>query len=379
MPIIEYVERHVLYENPSPLVHSRHGYFPGLVKLPGGRLLALFVRAEAFEAPDATTYVSHSDDLGRTWSLQGPMFAGPLCPVPTSDYLKATLLGDGRLLAIGYRFRREDPEAPIADERTGGILPGDNIVSISEDGGVTWSAPQTIDRGYPEVLEISGPCIQLRSGDLLAAAGIFRLPDGSNPSGQLGLLLRSRDGGRTWGEGGRFFEAPGRGVTAYEARLCEMQPGRVALIFWAHDVATGRDLPNLVTVSHDDGFTWSGPINTGHFAQASNLLWLGGDVLLSIHAHRASESGLYVRAVDFRNDTWSPAAECVIYGPARQGEPGAGDGAARLFSNIRFGQPSLLRLDRGEVLAVHWAIEEGQGKILVHRLRLHPTPSAPAG
>ena len=36
--------------------------------------------------------------------------------------------------------------------------------------------------------------------------------------------------------------------------------------------------------------------------------------------------------------------------------------------NLRFGQASLLRLDNDEVLATHWAIEEGQGRIRTHRL-----------
>ena len=41
-----------------------------------------------------------------------------------------------------------------------------------------------------------------------------------------------------------------------------------------------------------------------------------------------------------------------------------------MFTALRFGQPSLVQLNEGEFLAVHWAIEEGQGKILAHRLRI---------
>jgi len=38
--------------------------------------------------------------------------------------------------------------------------------------------------------------------------------------------------------------------------------------------------------------------------------------------------------------------------------------------SLRFGQPSQLALDNGELLATHWSIEQGQGRILAHRLRL---------
>ena len=38
--------------------------------------------------------------------------------------------------------------------------------------------------------------------------------------------------------------------------------------------------------------------------------------------------------------------------------------------NLKFGQPSLLRLSETEVLATHWAVEDGQGRILTHRLHV---------
>jgi hypothetical protein len=43
---------------------------------------------------------------------------------------------------------------------------------------------------------------------------------------------------------------------------------------------------------------------------------------------------------------------------------------ATMGVNLKFGQASLLRLDADEVLATHWAIEDGQGRILSHRLRV---------
>ena len=37
---------------------------------------------------------------------------------------------------------------------------------------------------------------------------------------------------------------------------------------------------------------------------------------------------------------------------------------------IRFGQGSLLRLRDGDILATHWCVVDGQGKVLTHRLRV---------
>ena len=157
--MIEYLERIVIYENPKPHVRSRHGYFPAVVNLPSGELLVLFALGEAFESADTMTWVSRSSDRGATWQLQGPLYGKP-AGRSTSDYLKADLLSDGSLVAVGYRFHRDDPEQGIGVAETGGVLPGDNIVSVSRDRGRTWSAPQLISRSRPELLEISGPALQ---------------------------------------------------------------------------------------------------------------------------------------------------------------------------------------------------------------------------
>jgi len=104
MPTIEILDHHVVYENPQPYNRSRHGYFPGLVQLASGDLLGLFVLGEAFEAANVTTVVTRSQDHGRTWDLEGPLHRREEAHRYDSDYLKPTLLADGRLLAAGYRL-----------------------------------------------------------------------------------------------------------------------------------------------------------------------------------------------------------------------------------------------------------------------------------
>jgi sialidase-1 len=370
MPSIQYLEPHVVYENPKPHVHSRHGCFPGLAQLPSGELIALFVIGEAFESPDGTTWVSRSGDEGRTWHVQGRLYDKRVVGFETTDSFKPTVLRAGVLVATGYRFHRHDPESPIAIPETGGVLHGDDIISFSGDEGHSWSVPEIIPRTHPELLELSGPCIELRSGDLVGVAAPYRMPDGSNPSGQIGVMMRSPDKGRTWDDRTVYFQSPGQNITPFEARICEMQDGRLVAIVWAYDSVAEKHLPNHVVVSHDDGHTWSAPIDTGHMGQASNLLWLGDDLLLTIHAHRASDPGIYVRLVDFAGDRWRPLAETVIYGTQHRQQTREGQAMADMFKSLRFGQPSVLRLASGDFLAAHWSIEEGQGRIRAHRLRL---------
>jgi sialidase-1 len=365
---IEYVEPLVIYDNPQPHVHSRHGYHPGLVQLPSDELVALFLQGEAFEAPNGTTYVSRSADGGRSWKLQGPLYDKSVLGFETTDTMKPRLLRNGTVIATGYRFYRYNLEEGIAIQETGGFQPGDNIVSFSSDQGHTWSIPDVIARSYPELLELSGPCIETASGDLVATAGFYNLPDGSNPSGKFGVVLRSSDGGHSWND--RTFFLPPGAITPWETRVCEMQPGRLVVIIWAYDDHNRVHLANQVTVSHDNGHTWSPLIDTGHMGQSSNLLYLGGEYLLSIHAHRGQNPGIYVRVVDFSNDEWKPIGEALIWGRALGQQTRDGQAMSQMFNSLRFGQPAITRLRNGELFASHWSIEEGQGKIRAHRLRI---------
>jgi hypothetical protein len=368
--VIEYLESHVVYENPRPHVRSRHGYFPGMIKLPSGELLCLFVLGEAFEAANCTTWITRSTDGGRQWTLQGPLYEHRSTGPVTSDSLKPTLRRDGSLIAMGYRFHRADPEQPIAIEQTGGILPGDDLVCFSRDEGRTWSEPKVIPRSWPELLEVSGPCVETASGELVAIGAPYKMPDGSNPSGQIGMLLRSRDGGISWDDHTVYFRSQGGNLTPLEARICEMEPGRLVALVWAYDYGADRHYPNHVTFSRDNGHTWSVPADTGHWGQASSLLWLGGNLLATIHAHRAENPGLYVRLVDFSGDQWKAIGESVIWGNQTTRQTREGQDMVHMFKSLRFGQPSLVRLAGDEFLATHWSVEDGQGRIRSHRLRI---------
>lgn len=370
MAAIETIEQHVIYDNPNPENRARHAYFPGLAALPSGDLLAMFILGEALEAANTTTVVSRSKDQGRNWEFEGPIHEREPEHLYCWDGLKPTLLNDGTLLAAGYRFHRTDPDQtiPNPDPDADGLRGGDNLVSVSGDEGRTWTYPMVVPRSHPELIEQSGPAIQLRRGTILGAGSLYPMWDGTNPSGFVGALLRSDDGGKSWDDQTHFFKDPTGRYAPSEPRLCEMQDDRVAALFWMMDHVNDKNLTNHMAVSHDAGATWSGPIDTGVWGQASNLMHWADDTLLTIHCHREGEDvGLYVRIVDFSDDKWNLVAESRIWNNAPPMKVAA---YATMGRSLRFGQASLLRLDNGDVLATHWAIEDGQSRILTHRLRI---------
>ena len=148
-----------------------------------------------------------------------------------------------------------------------------------------------------------------------------------------------------------------------------MQPGRLVSITWAFDIEANKHLSNHITISHDYGKTWSKPIDTGIMAQASNLMWLGDEKLLTIHSHRAGEVGLYVRLVDLKGDKWKVLEEEVIWGKVESQDTSRD--IIKQFAALKFGQGSLLKLKNGDILATHWGVEDSLYKIKTHRLKLN--------
>jgi len=349
-----------IYQNPAPLLVSRQAIFPGIVQLPSGELVALFTIGEAFDAANTRAYVTRSSDEGRTWSDPVRLSTKEASP-QESESFKPLLLRDGTLVATGYVFVRPTPLTPVVDPETFELLRLRNKVSFSSDGGQTWSDPEYFDvEGEP--LELSGPMIELSSGRLLGATAPFHL----RKDGHAGWIIASDDKGRSWRKLSEFYRSSGGNVATWECRLCEMSPGRVAVIAWAYDNASSANRDNILALSDDGGETFR-TIETGVHGQASNVLPLGGDKLLTIHAHREAPIGLMVRRVDLGGGTFAIEEELDLLGRADMASETAD--IRKQFASLKFGQPSLLRLQSGDILAACWSFENSQYVIKAYRLQ----------
>lgn len=353
-----------IYANPAPLLLSRQAVFPGLVRLPDGELLAMFSIGQAFDAADMRAVVSRSGDDGRTWTAPVPLHDGKEL---ASESFKPVLLPDGRVLATGYVFLRPDMETPIVDPDTMETLPLRNRVSVSSDLGRSWMAPADVSvEGAP--LELSGPAIVLPSGRVLAAAAPFHL----RSSGHEGWIIASDDAGASWRKLSVFYVSEGGKIAPWECRLSHMGGDRVAVIFWAYDLAAQTNLDNHIAVSDDGGSSFGPARPTGILGQASNIMALDRDRLLSIHCHRDTPVSLTVRTLRLTPGGVAVEAETAIFGPEGQGS--ATDGIVKQFASLRFGQPALLRLDDERVLATCWKVEDCQHVIKGYHLRIGPVP-----
>lgn len=359
---VEIGETFTIYENPAPLLVSRQAVFPGLAKLANGELLALFSIGQAFDAADMRAYVSTSQNNGQAWSKPVLLHDGHASEIESESF-KPLRLSDGSLLAAGYVFVRPDALTPIVDPDTFEVLPLRNKVSFSNDDGANWSVPETFSvDGAP--LELSGPPIETASGTLLAAAAPFHL----GATGHEGWIISSEDSGRNWQKRSTFFRSNNSEIAAWECRLAELAPDRIAVLFWAYDNQAQRNLNNHLVLSSDGGHIFAPAIDTLISGQASNLLALGPNNLLTIHCHREASIGLIVRELALEDQTVEIAGEYPIF---MQNLMGSSTGnISQQFGSLKFGQPSLLRTGQTEMLAAWWQVESCQYVIKGCRLEL---------
>ena len=358
----------IIYDNPLPQLRSRHSFFPSLCQCADGSLTAMFAIGEAFESVDSTTCVSRSFDGGKSWTSPKACFDKSGFSVPVTDYAKVVTLPDGQLLALGYAFPRPDPEKPLGNPETGGLLEDFVFFSISYDNGESWSEMHPIPEPWGGHAEASAPVTVLSDGTWLTPITGFPGWDGKMTGPIEGRVLRSTDGGTTWESTVCMaFSGP---VTCYEQRICRLDSGTLVCIGWNEDTATGQRLPNHFTFSTDDGKTWSAPESTGVLGQAASLCALGGEKLLALHAVRrdTDRPGIYGYIVDFSEKKWSITEQQLLWEP---NVPVLKDThMAEIFAFLKFGQPSAIRLSDGDLLMTHWYAEQGQYKTCATRLRL---------
>ncbi|MEU3721316.1 sialidase family protein [Streptomyces sp. NPDC031705] len=182
---------------------------------------------------DGPGYISLTRDGGRTWSEARP-FVGT-SNVPNTQTIGHLIVADrhtGTLYDFFDRITYSDDLSTVAEARY--------EVVTSTDAGGTWSAPVTVarDTSVPEVdpndptkplraaATLPGPAIDPETGTLYMAYEGADFSCGRYDSVQ---LVRSTDGGRTWGT--PELISP-EGVPAFSPSIAVTERGTVALTYY---------------------------------------------------------------------------------------------------------------------------------------------------
>ena len=360
----------IIYENPLPQLCSKQSFFPNIAEKKEGSLLAVVAIGQAFESVDSASYLSESADGGLTWSAPRPLMDWTGETVRLTDYAKITALPDGRMVAMGYAYLREDESLPIGNPETGGLLDDFVFCALSEDGGKSFGKATKIPCAWGPHIEASAPITVMQDGSWITP--ITGFPDwaGKAHGPVCGRALISHDEGKTWNDDAVCMSFGEKQVTCYEQRMCQLASGTLVCIGWNEDLTTGERMDNHYTISLDGGKTWTAPRSTGVRGQASSVCALGGEKLLALHAVRrdTDRPGIYAYIVDLSDGEWKVEEEALLWEPAT---PIVKDvKMAEIFSFLKFGQPGAVVLSDGDVMMSHWYAEQGQYKTVATRISL---------
>lgn len=219
--------------------------FTSLLQLDSGTVLCSFSVGPKKHDVTSTIGLCCSRDGGRTWrtlpyefeadfhGAHGSFSAGEMVEIEP-----------GRIAMFTTWFDRSEPERPLFDPETEGILHSKQLLAFSDDEGETWSQWREIPTPGLTGCSGTGPVLRWADGTIAFPFESYKEFDDPSPSHHGAWLLVSRDGCRSFEEPLMVAQHPEHSVFYWDQRLCSDQAadGYIAL-FWTHDLAAKRDLP----------------------------------------------------------------------------------------------------------------------------------------
>ncbi len=222
----------------------RTAFFDSLLRLQNGTWLCGFSVGAAKHHPQSNLVLMRSVDGGCTWEERATDFPSELAGVPGSlagaELVEAE---PGRLLLFTTWFDRSDPDRPLFDPETEGVLHSRLLMAESTDEGASWRSWETIPTPGLSGCALTGPVLRWPDGTLALAFESFKEFDDPRPARHGAWVVVSDDGGRRFGAPLLVAQDPAATIYFWDQRLCcGVGTGEWIGLFWTHDRQQQRDL-----------------------------------------------------------------------------------------------------------------------------------------
>ncbi|MDQ2945121.1 MAG: glycoside hydrolase [Acidobacteriota bacterium] len=314
-------------------VVSGGGYFPVLIRLHDGKLMAVLRGGAPHIGVKGRLDVVTSTDEGKTWSPPRTVIDGP-------DDDRNPAFGElknGDLL-LAYAIIHAYDESGLkllAKSRNERKVDG-VYVTRSTDGGKTWSQPALSEKTHAlqkngATISPYGKLVQLSDGTVLMSV-YYEFFDGR---GNQDFVFRSHDGGKTWGEPSLV------GEHSNETGLVALANGDLLAALRSEQ---GAHLS--ITSSKDQGHTWSTPVQiTRDNEHPADLIRLkNGDILLT-YGERNQPFGVEAILSHDAGKTWDEKSKVILANDA---------------SNRDCGYPSSVQLPSGKIVTMYYQVDNAK-------------------
>jgi hypothetical protein len=354
-------------------------FFDGVLRLEAGTWLCGFTAGQTKHHHEGTILLCRSRAGGRNWELLPWRFESQVGGRPGSlAGAELVELEPGRLLLFTTWFDRTEPERPLFDPETEGILRSRQLVAESRDAGETWTAWRILPMSELTGTAITGPTLKWEDGTIAFAFESFKEFDDPSPARHGAWLLVSRDGGRSFDSSHLVAQDPRQQVYYWDQRLCTGPgPGEYLGLFWTHDRAAKRDL-NVHVVRgnlHQPDSARQQPVPTTIPGQIAAPLLLPDGRLLAFVVDRQRPGTMRLWCSRDLGQTW-PASECLTVHQhdeqARLSQGSENVDFAQYWEDMAkwtFGHPAIRLLEEQLVLVTWYA--GAPGCMSIHAAAIH--------
>ena len=236
--------RGIVFDATRQPAEKRVAFFGSLCRLRSGTILCGFQNGPKKNSPRSTIGLCRSSDGGQTWQEQPHHLETSYRGCPGSLSAGEMIeFAPKRLLLFATWFDRTDPNRPLFDPVTEGILRAKQLLAVSADDGRTWSKWQEVPTGNLKGTALTGPPIQWKDGTIAFAFESFKEFDDPLPARHAAWVVASSDGGESFSEPLLIAQDPEHRIYYWDQRLCVgAHPGEFTALFWTHNLAEKRDL-----------------------------------------------------------------------------------------------------------------------------------------
>jgi len=342
---------------------QRSAAFVGLAVTSRSYVFCTFQIGPAKNSPESSILIFRSSDQGETWMETGCRF-NPVIAGVSGSYSSGEIIEvePGRLLLFATWFDRSDPERPLFDPVTHGILHSKNLVAESTDHGDTWSAWRELDLGGLKGCSSTGPVLQWSDGRIAYPFESYKDFDDPRPATHGAWLLVSKDRGCTFDRPFSVARHPESKIYYWDQRHCAGKvPGEFTALFWTHDLVAQRDLTVHLRHGSIDRPSAADMVITPTAipGQIASPLWLEDGRLLAFVVDRDSPGTLKIWSSRDEGRTWRDAL--LVYTHEERAALTQGKDNVNFeqyWADMRkwsFGHPALRSLGGNIVLAAFYA------------------------
>lgn len=358
-------ERALIFDAASQPPAGRIAYFTSLCVLRSEVILCGCQNGPGKHAVTSTVRLSRSMDAGRTWELMSTRFETRINGVAGSlGAAELVEAAPGRLLLFATWFDRSDPERPLFDPVTEGILKSKQLLAVSTDDGLTWSDWRELATGDLKGCALTGPILQWSDGTIAFPFESFKEYDDPRPGQHAAWITVSRDLGESFSLPLLVAQHPQHSVYYWDQRLCTgLGNGEFSVLFWTHDLAARRDLNVHLRhgVLEDDSIQATSILATSMAGQIAAPLRLPDGRLLAFVVDRGQPGTMTLWCSTDDGTSWPPAERIIVYQHDERAALTQGSEQIDFkqywedMGKWSFGHPALRRLADGHLLLAWYA------------------------